>query len=177
MTEHNGIAGGPPETGRRGFLKWMVGALAAAGGLVLSLPFLTSLIGTGTAGRKAVWSRVSAVDRLPLGRPVEVRFETSSEEAFLHGSALNSVWVVLRSANDATVFSPICTHLGCHFGWNQEHGRFECPCHASVFALDGTVVYGPAPRPLDTLPAKIEKGVLYVRWERFRVGTPEKTVI
>lgn len=177
MGDNDGNAGGLSETGRRGFLKWMVGALAAAGGLVLSLPFLSSLIGTRTAAQKASWSRVSAVDRLPLDRPVEVRFETSSEEAFLHGTTLNSVWVVMRGANEATVFSPICTHLGCHFQWNPEQGRFECPCHASVFAPDGTVVYGPAPRALDTLPAKIEKGVLYVQWTRFRVGTPEKIVI
>jgi Rieske Fe-S protein len=43
-----------------------------------------------------------------------------------------------------------------------------------MFAPDGKVLYGPAPRPLDTLPYKVESGVLFVRYERFQVGTPEK---
>jgi quinol-cytochrome oxidoreductase complex cytochrome b subunit len=38
----------------------------------------------------------------------------------------------------------------------------------------GNVLGGPSPRPLDTLPGKIEDGILYVQWEQFRVGAPEK---
>ena len=47
---------------------------------------------------------------------------------------------------------------------------FQAPCHASVFTIDGRVVSGPAPRPLDTLPAQVRQGILYVEWEQFEVG-------
>jgi menaquinol-cytochrome c reductase iron-sulfur subunit len=43
-----------------------------------------------------------------------------------------------------------------------------------VFDINGKVLGGPAPRPLDTLPYKIENGRVFVQWEQFKVGTTEK---
>lgn len=47
----------------------------------------------------------------------------------------------------------LCTHLGCRVGFNPNAQRIDCPCHGSSFATDGTVVTGPAARPLTTLVA------------------------
>lgn len=44
--------------------------------------------------------------------------------------------------------SAVCTHLGCTVAHFQSDQKFHCPCHGSVFAADGSVVHGPAPRPL-----------------------------
>ena len=41
-----------------------------------------------------------------------------------------------------------CTHLGCTFPWNEVDQQFQCPCHGSRFAPDGSVQRGPANRPL-----------------------------
>ena len=44
--------------------------------------------------------------------------------------------------------SAVCTHLGCTPSWSDERGRFECPCHGSIFNEKGIVIRGPAPKPL-----------------------------
>ena len=163
-------------TTRRTFLKGVIGVLAAINVLILGIPFVGSLVARVTK-RKMEWSRIAELDSLPEGQPVEVKFQALTEDAYHHENTLLSAWVIKQPDSTVTVFSPICPHLGCHYVWNPKIEKFACPCHASMFALDGKVLYGPAPRPLDALPLKIEKGVLFVRYERFRVGTPEKILL
>jgi len=60
---------------------------------------------------------------------------------------------VVRMSNGASnsafrAFSAVCTHEGCLA--EVHNNRFECPCHGSVFAIDGSVINGPAASPLPT---------------------------
>jgi glycine/D-amino acid oxidase-like deaminating enzyme/nitrite reductase/ring-hydroxylating ferredoxin subunit len=41
-----------------------------------------------------------------------------------------------------------CTHLGCHVHWNSLEICWDCPCHGSQFAPDGTALNAPAVMPL-----------------------------
>ena len=44
--------------------------------------------------------------------------------------------------------SAVCTHVGCIVHWNSLETCWDCPCHGSQFQPDGTVINGPAIRPL-----------------------------
>ncbi len=52
--------------------------------------------------------------------------------------------------------SATCTHLGCIVHFNEAETAWECPCHGSRFAVDGSVLNGPANRPLDPRPLPSE---------------------
>jgi cytochrome b6-f complex iron-sulfur subunit len=60
---------------------------------------------------------------------------------------------VIRQAASFHVISAICTHLGCTVLWKDN--EFDCPCHGSRFRPDGTVISGPAPRPLEWLATTV----------------------
>lgn len=55
-----------------------------------------------------------------------------------------------------------CPHLGCTVPWAPAFngaqvnfpgviGWFRCPCHGSTYSRAGIRVFGPAPRPMDTM--------------------------
>lgn len=50
--------------------------------------------------------------------------------------------------------SAVCTHVGCHVHWNSLERCWDCPCHGSHFAVDGTALNAPAISPL--APAKAQ---------------------
>jgi 3-phenylpropionate/trans-cinnamate dioxygenase ferredoxin reductase subunit len=52
--------------------------------------------------------------------------------------------------------SPVCTHMGCLVEFNATERIWDCPCHGSRFATDGTVIKGPATRALKAKAISIE---------------------
>jgi len=79
---------------------------------------------------------LDSLDELPAGQGAIVRSGTKKIAAY-------------RDENGSLdLRSPVCTHLGCHVHWNSTEGCWDCPCHGSSFAGDGTVLNGPAIFPL-----------------------------
>ena len=56
---------------------------------------------------------------------------------------------VVNANNYLFALSQKCPHLGCHVPFCESSGRFECPCHGSIYDLAGEYIAGPAPRGMD----------------------------
>ncbi len=48
-----------------------------------------------------------------------------------------------------------CTHFGCPTRWDDERGRYVCPCHAGQFDEEGRPVAGPPSRPLAAVALRV----------------------
>ena len=106
-----------------------------------------------------------------LHTPVKVK------DGWLETNSVKAIWALRQSDDQVTVYSPICPHLGCGFQWSGSDSQFKCPCHGSVYDPSGKVLGGPAPRPLDVLPSKVENGKLLVIYKEFKSGLSEQVEI
>ncbi|MCC7437181.1 MAG: Rieske 2Fe-2S domain-containing protein [Armatimonadetes bacterium] len=82
-------------------------------------------------------------------------------------AGLNHKVLVTRVAEtEFTAVSEVCTHSGCAIGnYEVANKRFQCPCHGSRFAADGSVLRGPAPRALDSYPVEFDSAANMVHLE------------
>jgi Rieske Fe-S protein len=56
---------------------------------------------------------------------------------------------VFRDARGVHELSATCAHLGRIVAVKHPERAWECPCHGSRFAIDGSALQGPANRPLE----------------------------
>jgi Rieske Fe-S protein len=59
-------------------------------------------------------------------------------------------------------FDSLCTHEGCPIDVFDTPGEMNCSCHDSHFKLtDGSVISGPAKKPIPKKPILVEGGKIY----------------
>ncbi len=84
---------------------------------------------------------LSSIDELKPGQGAIVRRGISKIAAYR------------TEKGDVIEKSAACTHLGCHLHWNSFEECWDCPCHGSHFAPDGSVLNAPAIGPLADVEA------------------------
>src|SRR5688500_10447916 len=92
--------------------------------------------------------RVTPVDgriELALARYPELT-EAGGTLTLLPDGYSDPIYVLAQDDGAFAALSPICTHLGCTVELAGE--RLVCPCHGSTYSRTGTVLQGPAERPL-----------------------------
>jgi menaquinol-cytochrome c reductase iron-sulfur subunit len=154
------VQSSPPEAAesatRRRFQIGAIYGLMAVISTALGLPALAYLFVPGAVRKREEWIEVGDVTRLAPGVPVELTFRRNRVDGWKVISEKSTAWVVKTGDTQVTAYGPQCTHLGCAYHWEQDKKEFLCPCHTSLFGIDGKVISGPAPRPLDRYETKVE---------------------
>ncbi|MGO9232317.1 MAG: ubiquinol-cytochrome c reductase iron-sulfur subunit [Bryobacteraceae bacterium] len=145
---------------RRNFFQAGIVGLGAAIAAALGFPAVAYLLTPPKSRQQGTWIEIGELNKFALGAPLEVSFRRTRSDAWKVVSEKDTVWVVKRADGTVTVFGPQCTHLGCAYHWDDRRQQFLCPCHSSLFGIDGSVISGPAPRPLDRYETKVENGKL-----------------
>jgi menaquinol-cytochrome c reductase iron-sulfur subunit len=141
---------------RRGFL---TSAILGAAGLIaagLGIPSLAYLAIPPKEPRDSRWADAGDLSDLEPGSPRQVLFRRTRVDGWRVSTEDASAWVVKQSDGRVTAFAPQCTHLGCAYHWDEPGRVFDCPCHGSRFSIDGRVLAGPAPRPLDRYAIQLD---------------------
>lgn len=146
---------------RRQFFGWFVGGAVAVAGVAVATPVVGYILNP-VFGKKRQQVSIPLVStsQVPVGTPTFVTYKEDEQDGWISGQVEHAAWVVTTDGKDYAVFDPACTHLGCLYAWNPGQHEFQCPCHGSAFGIDGKVLSGPAPRPLDRMPFKIQNGII-----------------
>lgn len=75
-----------------------------------------------------------------------------------------AVAIVANPANPDVplAVNPRCTHTACTVEWQKESDAFVCPCHGARFGASGNVLQGPAEKPLQAYPVKVEGDTILI---------------
>jgi menaquinol-cytochrome c reductase iron-sulfur subunit len=144
------------ELSRRRFYIGAIYGIWAAIAAALGIPALGYLFLPPRIRQENQWVDAGDVSQLTPDSPVEMTFRRTRIDGWKVMSEKSTAWVVKRPDSSIAAFGPQCTHLGCAYHWEESKNEFVCPCHNSVFAVDGRVISGPAPRPLDRYESKVE---------------------
>ncbi len=147
---------------RRRFGYTLIYGLGAIISAALAIPAALYLFLPSKTRRDQSWVEAGDLSQLEPGTPEEMTFRRIHTDGWKVYSEKGTAWVVKTAEGKVIAFSPICTHLDCAYHWDAGKSDFVCPCHGSEFAIDGTVLSGPAPRPLDRFEVKIENARLWL---------------
>lgn len=87
--------------------------------------------------------------------------------------------VYLRRTGPKTVqaFNVVCPHAGCFVDYVAARNGYLCPCHNSMFGLDGKISdpKSPSPRGLDELEVEIRGDTeVWVKFQNYLAGHEKK---
>jgi Rieske Fe-S protein len=164
MSEDN--LGHGDDIGRRKFLTGIIGVVAGAVTTVVGLPAIAYIISPGVKNpNEDEWITLGPVSALEPGVPTGFPYSRSIQDGWVESTQTGVAYAVTEDGETVQVFSNNCTHLSCRVTWNVERNGFFCPCHDGLFDINGEVVAGPPPRPLDQFETKIENGQIMILLE------------
>jgi Rieske Fe-S protein len=135
---------------RRGFIKWLLGGgfLASFGAFLYPVVRFMNPPAVSEA----------SVNEVAAGKAQE--FKPNSGKILKFGS--RPVLLVRLSDTEWKAFSAVCTHLNCTVQYREASRVIWCACHNGIYDLNGNVVSGPPPKPLEEYVVRLKGEEVFV---------------
>jgi len=145
------------ETDRREFTKKALYGLLALIGLGFLIPGVKISSPLAVRDKELAFFPLIPEDEVPRAgvKKTELTFS-------INGKERKTRVFILSSPEGPTVFSAVCSHLGCLVNFQKDRSEFVCPCHGGRYDLTGKNIAGPPPAPLTRFPVKTQGGMLMV---------------
>lgn len=167
---------------RRSFLKKAAAVLL--GGITLLVPMLAGLaVFIDPLRRKTEaggFVRVASLNSLPEdGVPRKFPVLADQTDAWNRTTAapVGAVYLRRLPGDRVEALNVVCPHAGCFVDFVAARKGYLCPCHNSLFALNGDIAdaKSPSPRGLDELAVEIRnQSEVWVKFQNFRAGVKEQ---
>jgi Rieske Fe-S protein len=152
-----------PRISRHEFTNIVLAVLGSIMGAIVGIPLIGYIVSPALKRTKLDdWVTLGPLENYPIGEPTLFTFTRTKVNGWERTSTSYGVYVLRQSENEIITLSNVCTHLSCRVTWKPETEEYECPCHEGAFDIDGDILYGPPPRPMDIFEHKIEEDELMI---------------
>ena len=152
-----------PKMSRREFTKIVTAFLGSMMGVIMGIPIIGYVIDPALRNQESdEWISLGPLENYPVGPPTPFSFTQTKVNGWERSTLSYGLYVIRHTENELKVLSNRCTHLSCRVTYEEDTQTYDCPCHDAKFDIDGGVIYGPPPHPLDEYEHKIEEGVLFI---------------
>jgi Rieske Fe-S protein len=134
----------PTGKSRRGFLNWFLGTAAGALAAAVLYPVFRFV-----SPPEVPEASTNQVEAGPTNDP-----ELLEKGFKIVRFGADPVILVRLSDTEFRAFAGTCTHLDCIVEFHKDKQRIWCNCHNGDYNLQGQVVAGPPPKPLE--PFKVD---------------------
>jgi Rieske Fe-S protein len=138
-----GAANGPPEVKRRSLLSWLLGGGVTASLISFFYPVIRFM--------NPPHISEAAVNEVEAGKVTDLKPNSGKIVKFGNKPAL----LVRVSDTEWKAFSAVCTHLNCTVQYQESSRQIWCACHNGTYDLNGRVVSGPPPNPLEEFAVRL----------------------
>ena len=134
--------------------------------------------GAGAGNKPGRSVRIGALAALPDdGQPRQFPVIADRQDAWTRhrNGAIGAVYLRRPPGSDnVEAFNATCPHAGCFVVFDRTGDVYHCPCHNSVWSVDGQLTSGPSPRDLDQLDAELhptgDQKEIWVRYVDYFAG-------
>ncbi len=128
---------------RRGLIHWLLGGGVTASAVSFLYPVIRYL--------NPPEIPEAAANEVSGGKIQDLKLNSAKIVKFGNSPAL----LIRTGETSWRAFSAICTHLNCTVQYRDSTRQIWCACHNAFYDLNGRVVSGPPPRPLEELPVHV----------------------
>lgn len=128
---------------RRSLIRWLLG-----GGFIASI---VSFLYPAVKFMSPPEVPEAAVNEVEAGNTADLKPNSGKIVKF----GTRPVLLIRASETEWKAFSGICTHLNCTVQYRDDSRQIWCACHNGYYDLNGRVVSGPPPRPLEEYTVRL----------------------
>jgi menaquinol-cytochrome c reductase iron-sulfur subunit len=160
------------------------------GGAIVTVPaaagvavFVSPLFRKAEGG---ITVKLTALENLPEnGKPQQFSIAAEKVDAWTRyqKKGVGIVWLRRKSGREVEAFNASCPHAGCAVKFDGAVEKYNCPCHQSLFELDGSISTAsgkksPAARGMDALEVDVrDDGAVWVNFVNFKAGIADKVAV